>query len=80
MAKSQSFLIPLGVGILGFAVSIANLKFKYILISPFISCALPLKQSKTPFNIYGYAIVYFLILMAMGYWFYVRNNKKMIDK
>lgn len=38
----KNFLIPLGVGIFGFFVSMVYIKSNYILTSPFISCPLPL--------------------------------------
>lgn len=72
----KNFLIPVGIGLLGLIGSLIGLSWKYIYISPFSYCAMTLVKIDRGFNIYGLAIIYFILIMIVGHYLFITKKVK----
>ncbi|MFA7272711.1 MAG: ABC transporter permease [Crocinitomicaceae bacterium] len=72
----KNFLVPVGIGLMGLIGSLIGMTWSKIFISPYaysIFIVFPLQRD---FNIYAYAIVYFLLIMTAAYLLYYFKREK----
>ena len=74
--KFNNFLVAVGIGLLGLIGSLIGISWKHIYLSPYSYSAMTVFPAKKDFQIYSYAFVYFLIIMAISYVIYISKKEK----
>lgn len=71
----KNFLVPIGIGLLGLIGSLIGMVWKYIWVSPYSYPSMMVVKF-TSINIQLYAFVYFVLIMMVSYFIYIRKNEK----
>jgi len=71
----KNFLVPIGIGLLGLIGSLIGMMWKYIWVSPYSYPSMMVVKF-TSINIQLYAFVYFVLIMAVSYFIYIRKSEK----
>jgi hypothetical protein len=74
--KFKNFLVAIGAGLLGLIGSLIGISWKYIFVSPYAYCAMLVMGPRKEYNPQLAAAVYFVIIMLVSYFIYIRKKEK----
>ncbi|MCC6371509.1 MAG: ABC transporter permease [Bacteroidia bacterium] len=69
-----NFIAPLGFGLAVLIGTLIGFRWEYIYFSPYSFSGLVMQQRHLPINLYLLSLLYFLVLVVVGY--YLHQNKK----
>lgn len=72
----RNFMVPVGIGMLFLVGSLIGGQWQHIYISPYSYCFLKVFPMPINFDLYSYALVYFVLLMTLSYYLFIRKKEK----
>lgn len=72
----KNFLVPIGIGMLFLIGSTIGMRWEHIYVSPYSYSVLKVVPFPIKFDLYTYAIIYFLVIMIISYYLYLNKKEK----
>jgi hypothetical protein len=74
--KFKNFLVPVGIGLMGLIGSLIGMRWTEIYLIPYAYPILMVFELNGDFNLYLYAIAYFVLILTLAYWLYISKKEK----